>query len=40
LRPCLPSDLFACALQFNIKNDFTAEEEAQILEENKWCEEI
>eukprot|EP00922_Rhytidocystis_sp_ex-Travisia-forbesii_P033383 GHVS01049614.1.p1 GENE.GHVS01049614.1~~GHVS01049614.1.p1 ORF type:complete len:165 (-),score=24.32 GHVS01049614.1:151-645(-) len=26
--------------QFNITNDFTPEEEAQIREENKWCEEI
>jgi len=25
--------------QFNIVNDFTPEEEAQIMEENKWCEE-
>jgi S-phase kinase-associated protein 1 len=25
--------------QFNIVNDFTPEEEAQIREENKWCEE-
>jgi len=24
---------------FNIKNDFTPEEEAQIIEENKWCED-
>jgi len=24
---------------FNIVNDFTPEEEAQIKEENKWCEE-
>lgn len=24
---------------FNIKNDFTPEEEAQVREENKWCEE-
>lgn len=24
---------------FNIVNDFTAEEEAQVREENKWCEE-
>ncbi len=24
---------------FNIKNDFTAEEEKQVREENKWCEE-
>lgn len=24
---------------FNIVNDFTPEEEAQIREENKWCEE-
>ena len=24
---------------FDIKNDFTPEEEAQIREENKWCEE-
>jgi S-phase kinase-associated protein 1 len=24
---------------FNIKNDFTPEEEAQVLEENRWCEE-
>lgn len=26
--------------QFNIKNDFTPEEEAQIREENKWCEDL
>jgi len=25
--------------QFNITNDFTPEEEAQVREENKWCEE-
>ena len=25
--------------QFNIVNDFTPEEEAQVREENKWCEE-
>jgi len=25
---------------FNIKNDFTPEEEAQVREENKWCEEL
>jgi S-phase kinase-associated protein 1 len=25
--------------QFNIVNDFTPEEEAQVLEENRWCEE-
>ena len=25
---------------FKIVNDFTEEEEAQIREENKWCEEI
>ena len=25
---------------FNIVNDFTPEEEAQIREENKWCEEV
>jgi S-phase kinase-associated protein 1 len=25
---------------FNIKNDFTPEEEAQIREENKWLEEL
>jgi len=25
---------------FNIKNDFTPEEEAQVREENKWCEEM
>jgi S-phase kinase-associated protein 1 len=25
---------------FNIVNDFTPEEEAQIMEENKWCEEV
>ena len=25
---------------FNIRNDFTPEEEAQIIEENKWCEEV
>ena len=25
---------------FNIENDFTPEEEAQIREENRWCEEI
>lgn len=24
---------------FNIENDFTPEEEAQIIEENKWAEE-
>ena len=24
---------------FNITNDFTPEEEAQVREENKWCEE-
>lgn len=24
---------------FNIVNDFTPEEEAQLLEENKWCED-
>jgi S-phase kinase-associated protein 1 len=24
---------------FNIKNDFTPEEEQQVREENKWCEE-
>ena len=24
---------------FNIQNDFTPEEEAQVREENKWCEE-
>jgi S-phase kinase-associated protein 1 len=24
---------------FNIANDFTPEEEAQVREENKWCEE-
>ena len=24
---------------FNIVNDFTPEEEAQVREENKWCEE-
>ena len=24
---------------FNIKNDFTPEEEKQVREENKWCEE-
>ena len=24
---------------FNIENDFTPEEEAQIMEENKWAEE-
>jgi S-phase kinase-associated protein 1 len=24
---------------FNIENDFTPEEEAQLLEENKWCED-
>ena len=24
----------------NIRNDFTPEEEAQIIEENKWCEEV
>jgi len=24
---------------FNIRNDFTPEEEAAVLEENKWCEE-
>jgi len=26
-------------LTFNIENDFTPEEEAQLLEENKWCED-
>lgn len=25
---------------FNIENDFTPQEEAQIREENKWCEEV
>ncbi len=25
---------------FNIKNDFTPEEEAQVREENKWCDEV
>jgi S-phase kinase-associated protein 1 len=25
--------------QFNIVNDFTPEEEAQVREENKWCED-
>lgn len=25
---------------FNIKNDFTPEEEAQVREENKWCEDL
>jgi S-phase kinase-associated protein 1 len=25
--------------QFNIDSDFTPEEEAQVREENKWCEE-
>jgi S-phase kinase-associated protein 1 len=25
--------------QFNISNDFTPEEEAQVREENKWCED-
>ena len=25
--------------QFNIVNDFTPEEEAQVREENKWCDE-
>lgn len=24
---------------FNIKNDFTPEEEAKVREENRWCEE-
>ena len=24
---------------FNIVNDFTPEEEAQVIEENRWCEE-
>ena len=24
---------------FNIKNDFTEEEEAQVRKENQWCEE-
>lgn len=31
-----PEDIRAT---FNIKNDFTPEEEAQVREENKWCEE-
>jgi S-phase kinase-associated protein 1 len=31
-----PDDIRAT---FNIKNDFTPEEEAQVREENKWCEE-
>lgn len=26
-------------VQFNIVNDFTPEEEAQVREENKWCED-
>ena len=26
--------------QFNIKNDFTPEEEAQVREENRWAEDI
>jgi len=26
-------------LNYNIVNDFTPEEEAQIIEENKWCQE-
>jgi S-phase kinase-associated protein 1 len=25
---------------FNLVNDFTPEEEAQVREENKWCEEV
>lgn len=25
---------------FNIKNDFSPEEEAQVREENRWCEEL
>lgn len=25
---------------FNITNDFTPEEEAQVREENRWCEEV
>lgn len=25
---------------FNIVNDFTPEEEAQVREENKWCEDV
>jgi len=25
--------------QFNIVNDFTPEEEAQVREENRWCED-
>lgn len=31
-----PEDIRAT---FNIKNDFSPEEEAQVREENKWCEE-
>jgi S-phase kinase-associated protein 1 len=31
-----PEDIRAT---FNIKNDFTPEEEAQVRAENKWCEE-
>jgi S-phase kinase-associated protein 1 len=31
-----PEDIRAT---FNIKNDFTPEEEAQVREENRWCEE-
>ena len=29
----------AAGKTFNIVNDFTPEEEAQVREENKWCEE-
>jgi len=31
-----PEDIRAT---FNIKNDFSPEEEAQVRDENKWCEE-
>merc|ERR1712066_55623 len=32
-----PEDIRA---KFNIQNDFTPEEEAQVREENKWCEDV
>lgn len=32
-----PEEIRKC---FNIVNDFTPEEEAQVREENKWCEEV